>query len=322
MHARGTPVRGEIRTTGYRRVSHGLYLPLIAGLAEMDEMVRDLAAWRLVLPKEAVFTHVTAAGLAGWWLPRLPEYVPIFAASSQDSGRPRRPGLICSRLVDHEGRRPWPVHDVPLDAPAEILLRAARDLALLDMVPLVDSALRCGHTDRAELDELCGSGRPGVRRLGDAVRLADERSESFWEVMLRVFHVAIGVPVEPQVELFDDQGRFVARADLLITGTHHVQEYDGGVHRNPQQQRRDLRRDRRLAGTSYVRRGYTADDLVNHPLVVLKEIDESLGRPFRPSRVKLWRRWVKESTLSEAGRQRLVNRWLRISGITDWSRTA
>ena len=178
-----------------------------------------------------------------------------------------------------------------MDAAEEVLLRAARDLALLDLVPMIESALRTGDATRTALEALCETGRPGVRRLRLGTALADVRSESYWETALRLFHVSVDIPVETQVELFDEQGTFLARADLLLTGTNNVHEYDGGGHRLREQHAHDLRRERRLAGTSYVRRGYTAEDLVRHPLVMLAEIDRAIGRRHRPERVRLWRRW-------------------------------
>ena len=318
------PIRGQIRVTGFRRVSHGLYLPLSEHADLRREWLRDLDAWRLVLPPDAVFTHVTAAALYDWWLPHLPEYVPVFAATDATGSRPRRPGLICSRLdrAAHVDVDPVVRHGQPVDLPEEVLLRAARDLAMLDLVPLVDSALRSGDTNRQRLKRFCATTRPGVRRLRLALTLADQRSESPWETVLRLFHVLAGIDVEPQVELFDAEGTFLARVDLLVTGTDNVHEYDGADHRQRDRQRSDLRRERRLAGTPYVRRGFTSEDLVRHPLVMLAEIDRALGRRHRPSRVHLWRRWVSEATLSADGRRRLMNRWMRLSGITDWSRTA
>ena len=134
------PVRGRYRSPSYRRVSHGLMVLKLAA-DEAVERLRDLAAWRLVLPPDAVFTHVTAAELYGWWLPKLPAEVPVFAATTADN-RPRRAGLICSRLgrvaegITRQG--------LPVDAPGAVLLRAAWDLAVLDLVPMIDSALRLG----------------------------------------------------------------------------------------------------------------------------------------------------------------------------------
>jgi hypothetical protein len=118
-------------------VSHGLYLPVGSEAGRSDEDRRDLAAWLLVLPQDAVFTHITAADLCSWWLPKLPRFVPVFAATSLGGNIPRRAGLICSRMprISQTGV----VDGLPVDDPHEILLRAARDLALIDLVVMLDS---------------------------------------------------------------------------------------------------------------------------------------------------------------------------------------
>jgi hypothetical protein len=214
-----------------------------AELGTRDERLRDLAAWRLVLPPDAVFTHVTAAWLFDWWLPALPEYVPAFAATAA-STRPRRAGLNCSRLdtVAVEVRR----HGIPVDHPAEVLLRAARDLAVLDLVVLIDAALARGDVAIDELRALSFSRRPGSRRLRAALDLSHGRSESAWESLLRVFHDVAEIDVEPQVEILDPTGAFVARADLTVLATGDLHEYDGRGHDDPRQRTLDLRRLRRL----------------------------------------------------------------------------
>jgi len=314
------PIRGEVRLAGHRRVSHGLFLRLREDLTSDQELVRELRAYLLVLPEGAVFTHLTAARLLGWQLPKLPEQVPVFAAVEGDARRPRRHGLICSRLV--RKTRPVDGMALPVDAPEEILLRCARDLGVLDLVIMIDSARHRGDLDEQRMREVLVSGRPGVRMLRAAWELSSARAESAGESVLRVFHEAIRVPVEPQVELFSDDGRFLGRGDLLVIGTCSVHEYDGEHHRQKEQHKTDLRRERGWAGTTYVRRGYVLDDLLNHPLVVMHEIDRALGRPHLVSSLERWRRIVDNSLYSERGRQRIMNRWRRQNGIVDWSRTA
>jgi hypothetical protein len=46
--------------------------------------------------------------------------------------------------------------------------------------------------------------------------LLDGRSESPWESVLRLLHVAADVEVEPQKKIYDEWGNFVARADLWV----------------------------------------------------------------------------------------------------------
>ncbi|MEJ7774321.1 MAG: hypothetical protein WKF72_05865, partial [Nocardioidaceae bacterium] len=84
-----------------------------------------MIAWQMVLPPMALFTHITGARLLGWQLPKLPEQVPVFAAVEGDANRPRRSGLICSRLVRETCRLDR--HELPVESAEEILLRASRD---------------------------------------------------------------------------------------------------------------------------------------------------------------------------------------------------
>ena len=311
------PRRGSLSSVpGLRRVSHGLYLPHGSGFDGLTETLRDLSAWQLVLPGDAVWTHLTASWLYGWWLPRLPEHTPVFAATTHHR-RPRRAGLICSRHltigIDRERR------GQPVDAPELVLLRCARDLAVLDLVPLIESAVRSGDTDLTTVQGVAAYSRPGVRRLRQALVHVNVLSESAWESMLRIFHELAGIPVEPQVVLHDEGGRFVARADLLVTGTRDVHEYDGGVHDAPGRRTRDLRRSRLLVEADYVRRGFTAPDLVVTPSRTLRELDRAVGRIHDPRRLRAWLALLKDSCHTQAGRDRLQNRWL---ASTLWSQSA
>ena len=60
------PIRGQMRVSGYRRVTHGVFLTHHPELSAWAEWCRDLMAWLLVLPPGAVFTGLTAARLLGW----------------------------------------------------------------------------------------------------------------------------------------------------------------------------------------------------------------------------------------------------------------
>lgn len=314
------PIRGEVRVCGFRRVSHGLFLLERPGLSEEEEFLRELGAWRLVLPAGAVFTHVTAARLLGWTLPQLPVPPPVFAAVHGGERRPRRAGLTCSRLVDPSAGEPVrTVRGLPVDAPEEILLRAARDLGHLDLVVLIDSARAKGHLDPERMTAILASRRPGTRALAAAYAASDPRAESSGETLLRLFHRVMEVRVEPQVDLRDARGRIIGRADLLVCGRRDVHEYDGAAHRSRWQHGSDLRRDRALVQAGYVRRGYTLDDLMNHPAPVMHELDGVLQRSHRPDRLRRWRRINEESTYSLAGRARLHNRWRRSMGVLDRS---
>ena len=105
-------------------------------------------------------------------------------------------------------------------------------------------------------------------------------------------------------------------------GTPFLHEYDGEHHRRKDQQKIDLRRERGLATSSYVRKGFVLDDLLNHPAVVMHEIDNALGRPHDLGRLRRWKELVDNSLYSDIGRDRIMNRWRRLGGIVDWSGSA
>jgi hypothetical protein len=89
---------------------------------------------------------------------------------------------------------------------AETLLAAARDLGVLDLVILGDSALRLEHCTTTELRIVAAQHRRGAPLLRQVIGLLDARSESPWESVMRVLHVGAEVPVDPQFEIFDDRG--------------------------------------------------------------------------------------------------------------------
>lgn len=314
------PIRGQVRCSGHQRISHGLYRLTVDGLTPHQHLVRELESWLLVLPDDARFTHLTGAMLLGWDLPKLPEGVPVFASVSGHSTRPRRPGLICSRLVTTPMKRT--VDGLPIDEPEEILLRAARDLGMLDLRILVEGALRKGHINPDRMSVVLASRRPGVRKLRAVCRMASAKTQSGGETILLVFHEVMQIAVEPQKSLYDDLGNLVAQADLHLTGTHYLHEYDGEVHRGKKQHTSDLRRERGLAGTPYVRKGFTLDDMLNHSLVVMHELDRALDRPHQMKRHARWRTIVDQSLYCDLGRDRLLNRWHREIGVVEWSKTA
>ena len=298
MYDELTPLRGPRPGRGWVRVSHGLYRP--AGLLE------DLSAWQLVLPPTARFSHLTGAAVLGWWTPPLPDDLPVFVAMAESETRPQRAGLRITRHPDVP--ESVEVAGLRLDTPAEVLRACARDLGLLDLVVLVDAALHLGSCSWDDIAAAAALRRRGSPKLRKALALADPRSESAWETLLRVFHVSCDVPVEPQYRLEDDDGSFIARADLWVCGTNALHEYDGSHHLERQQQRKDLARARQIGNHTWIRRGYTSADLLHQAVTILRDADLSLGREHRPSRVRRWHKLLLESTVTPAGMQRLRTR--------------
>lgn len=222
------------------RVSRGLHLLAF----DPTDLVAELAAWQLVLPPGSGFSHLTAALVRAWWVPPLPPDLPVFAAVRDAQPRPRRDGLVVCRHTQRFEVEEF--HGLRVTHPAEILLAAARDLGLLDLVVLADAALHLRHCTMSELRVASARRRRGAPALRRALPYLDGRSESAWESMLRMLHSVCDLPVLPQYVVRDEDGAFCARADLRIPGTRRLSEYDGEVHRTAAQHARDLSRDRLL----------------------------------------------------------------------------
>ncbi len=295
---------------GWQRVSYGLYRPGSdtpkTGSPEVDA---DLAAWQLLLPRDGCFTALTAATSYGWWLPARLPHVPIFVGVPRESSRLRRRGLRVTRYT-----KALPVQDVGgirMSTPASTLLACGRDLEVLDLVVLCDSALHLEACTREDIAREAAGSRRGAPALRRALALADGRSESAWESLLRVLHVTCSISVVPQRVVRDKHGAFVARGDLWLVGTRSLHEYDGAAHRDRSQHRRDLARDRRIQDAGWTRRGYTSREVVSQAATIIREADAALGRPYRPDRVRRWHALLADSMVTPSGRERLRLRWSR-----------
>jgi hypothetical protein len=294
---------GRRRGAAWVRVSRGLHRRADA----TNPWRADLIAWQMALPGGAAFSALTAAALRGWDLPPVPDDLPVCAAMPYGVTAPVRPGQL--RVTRH--RLP-PPHDVlrgvRVTTAAETLLTCASLLTLLDLVVLVDSALRARDIDLLELHLICRLHRRGVPRLRRAVALADPEADSVMETLLRVLYVVCGLEVETQHTVRAADGTFVARGDLWLVGTCTLADYDGAVHADRKQQRADRRRDRRITDAEWIRRAYTDEDLLRRPVTILREGDAAVGRPHDPRRIRAWTALFRESCWTAVGRAELTRR--------------
>jgi hypothetical protein len=283
-------------------VTRGSYLP-----AGKNDTTARAAATSDDLPRLSGFGHLTSAALRGWWLPNGMPSTPVLFASTSSSVHVQRHGLYVRRSSFTVTET---VCDLPVVTAAETLLELAQDLSLLDLVPLVDCALAAG----AGRDELLAAARPrsrGSMVLRRAVALGDERSESWWESVLRLMHVLTGLgPVECQVDVTNEVG-FVARADLHLVGTDRYPECDGGDHRDRDQHQRDLRRDKAMHRIRAQRYGYTTHEIARLPGMIIKDAEDARGWPHDPSRITRWWQLVRPSTVTGHGQARLNARLAR-----------
>jgi len=112
---------------------------------------------------------------------------------------------------------------------ATTVVDCARSLPLSAALAIADAAVHQQLTTEDDLRQLLDDyrrtkGVPSARRVID---LIDPQAESPGESRTRLILVEAGFKVRSQVELRDEQGRFVARSDMLIEGTPVVVEFDG-----------------------------------------------------------------------------------------------
>ena len=248
--------RWHLYSPAWRRVAPGIYA--WAGLP--DEPMLRIAAAAARLPESGAFAGLTAAWLHG--LDARPA-APIEVIVPAPSGVSARDLWVTrARLEPREVVERWGV-------PATSILRTLSDLGrrlpLVEAVVLADQALYRGLVELEELD----------RRLS---RHAEPKAESPMETRLRMLLVQGGLPrPQAQVDLRDEGGRLLGRADLYYPGHCLVLEYDGGTHRDRMVD--DNRRQNALLGAGYNVLRFTAPDVLGEPDTVVAQVRAALGRP-------------------------------------------
>lgn len=233
--------------------------------ADADDPARALAEAVLTsATSPTVLADLTAAEL--WSLP-LPHWAtadgrPVSAAVTTDNGRQQRRGVRGRRLrlpADHVTRH----RGLSVTTPARTWLDCAEHLPLADLVVIGDVILRRHLADEEDLARLVrwGRGRRGVATARRALPLLDPAAESPGESRTRVALLIGGLP-RPlcNVDIVDN-GEWLARADLAYLDEKIIIEYDGRVHEDEQQRRRDALRRNLLQQRGWLVIVFTADDL-------------------------------------------------------------
>lgn len=275
-----------------------------------DDLVETCRAIALKLPDDAVFTHVTSGLLRGWWMPLLEDW-PIVACSDKEAPHLDRRGVYVRRCDIPPGHRAE-VSGVRVASSEWTIVELSEHLALLDLVAVIDSALHLGDTTVDRIRATMRKGRRGVRVLRRALDLADGRSESWWETMLRLVHELSGIAVEPQHVVRNAAGIEVARVDLRVRRSNRVAEYDGSDHRSRWQHQKDLRRDKALARVGLERYGYIATEIIHAPEMVIRDAEDDVGIPHSRGRLLRWRAEAAAATISAAGQGSLRRRLRRL----------
>ena len=210
------------------RVRRGAYAP--AGETQADPRLAHLQLLEATVGQsstESVVSHASAAVLHG---------LPI---GNDQLGRVH---LTRNRKGQGKNRRYVQIHGLSLDdsdvvevdglrvtSLARTVLDIACTLRPLLAVPVGDAALRAGLTAEDLAGQLDQSrSRHGIAQARRTAALLDPRSESPGESMSRVVFAEHRIPVpEPQYEVFDSMGRFVARSDFGWEAWRTLGEFDG-----------------------------------------------------------------------------------------------
>jgi very-short-patch-repair endonuclease len=241
-----------------------------AGLKESPQLMLSAVARRL--PAGAAFSGPTAAWLHGFEFSpcdpievTIPNPVGIRRAGAYV----RRAALTSEEIVLRRG------------LPTTSALRTVVDLGgrnpLTEGVVAADLVLRARLVTLAEIRNYVAEHprAKGIARLRRVVNLAEPNVESQMETRLRMLLVLAGLPrPEVQVPIYDDQGGFLARPDLIYRHQRLAIEYDGSNHRDRLVD--DNRRQNGLIGAGYRLLRFTAPDVYGDPAQVVRQVRSAI----------------------------------------------
>ena len=109
---------------------------------------------------------------------------------------------------------------------ADLAMTLDRDTAVVSADAAVAGGLVTSDSLSTTLERMAG--RAGIKRARNSLSLVDGKSESVAETLSRLIFADFGLPApELQVEIYDDDGNFVARPDFLWREFGLVGECDG-----------------------------------------------------------------------------------------------
>jgi hypothetical protein len=249
----------QLRGSRFQRLFRGVYLDRSA---TVDHLTLCRAA-TLLLPPGAALSHRSAAHL--------------YNANVLAVGQPVEvtvPGGLRAQSGLRVVRSPLDPDDItrrsgmPVTAPLRTAFDLARGRDLVAAVVGLDALFfrQVVRPDRlrAYVTEHARWNRSGAARR--ALTLARPFVESPMETRLRLIAVLGGLP-EPlvQYDVFDRDGRLVARLDLAYPKRRLALEYDGDHHRERDTFRRDAVRLNRLTLLGWTVLRFTADDVLRNP---------------------------------------------------------
>ncbi len=239
-------LRGPDLQRPFRGVRIGTGTP--AGAPSAEQVLRTrCAALSLVVPDDAVFSHVTAARLWPLPLPWPHAAEPIHLSVQRPARPPRRSGVAGHVILDPQMtvvRR----GGLRLVDASTLWCQLAAQLSVPDLVAVGDAltlqpvfAQTWEERPWITLDQLTCRvqlfrGR-GKANAATALALVRPGAESRQETLLRLALLTAGLP-EPEVnvDVCDSRGLFLGRGDLVYRRWKVIVEYDGDQHRTDTRQ--------------------------------------------------------------------------------------
>lgn len=198
---------------------------------ELDRADRHLLS---VLATDAaldgpVFTHWSAAvihGLPDWGLPLRK----VAVSRHGHAQRSRSTNLLRHDLCPIDPDEIVTIDGISVTSAERTIIDIARACDPVPGVTVADAGLHQKVVSAVSLQDALerASGRTGVKRARIAIGMTDGASESVAETRSRLYFSEYGLPEpETQVEIFDDDGRFIGRVDFLWREFGVIGECDG-----------------------------------------------------------------------------------------------
>lgn len=214
-------------------VRHGILLHPGRGLYAVAELVDQrpeqwhlhLAYGATLLYPDVSFTSTTALlahGITIWRSPLDKPFLvrPIDRSASMASFtvRPRQAASIGS---------PWG----PTEPLATAVVQHCLDNGIAQGLVSADHALHTGRVTLPELRSVASTVArwPRYSRVKSMMTFVSPEHETPGESLTNMGCAAYGIELVPQVRIYEEDGRLVARADFVVKGTNLVVEFDGKV---------------------------------------------------------------------------------------------
>lgn len=193
----------------------------------------------LVLPRDVVFSHLTAARLHGLPTPTIWPGSSELLDVMRDTTRHPIERRGCRHHQGLQLRATEQVSGVMATSALDTWADVAASWELAHLVAAADVLLRRQIATAAQLRQTAEdrTGARGVRRLREAAFLARDGSASTQESIARIWFHRWNLP-EPELNahIADDTGEWVATGDFVWRAPRVVAEYDGDQHRTNRRQ--------------------------------------------------------------------------------------